>query len=52
MFISNTALKTFKLVVTYTKNVREHCLNNENVKEKERNKFLILVMFTLAGIFC
>ena len=48
MFISNTTLKTFTLVVTYTKNVRQPCLNNENVKEKERNKFLILVMFTLA----
>ena len=50
IFITSTTLKTFKLVLTYTKNVKEPRLNNENFKEKERKKFLIFVMFTLAWI--
>ena len=40
--------KHFKLVLTYTKNVREPWLSNEKVKGKEPKKFLIFVMFTLA----
>ena len=40
VFITSTTLKTFKLVLFYTK----------NVKEKYRKKFLIFVLFTLAWI--
>ena len=46
--ITRTTLKTFKSILTYTKNVRQPWLNNENLKEKERKKTLIFVMFTLA----
>ena len=49
IFITSTKLKTFKLVLTYTKNVREPWLNNANFK-KESKKFLIFVMFTLAWL--
>ena len=50
--ITRTTLKTFKSILTYTKNVRQPWLNNENLKEKERKKTLIFVMFTLAWMFC
>ena len=50
--ITRTTLKTFKSILTYTKNVRKPWLNNENLKEKERKKTLIFVMFTLAWMFC
>ena len=43
-------MKSFKLVLTYTKNIREPLLSNENFKEKVHKKFLIFVMFTLASM--
>ena len=40
IFLVSTTLKTFiKLVLTFTKNVWEPWLNNENFKEKERKSF-------------
>ena len=48
IFVTSTTLKTFKLVITYTRNVRESWLNNENFKEKERKRFLIFIMSMLA----
>ena len=40
IFIRSTKLKTFKLVLTYTKNVRESWLNNANFKGKTQFIFL------------
>ena len=40
IFITSTKLKTFKLVLTYTKNVREPWLNNANCKGKAQFIFL------------
>ena len=39
-FITSTKLKTFKLVLTYTKNVKEPWLSNANFKGKAQFIFL------------
>ena len=48
--LTSTKLKTFKLVLTYTKNVREPWLNDANFKGKAQFIFLCNPQNSLANV--
>ena len=57
IFITSTKLKTFKLALTYTKNVREPWLNNENFRKRAwkvstfRNVHACMITLSIQSLF-